>query len=58
MGDVFDNFAVDVLCELDCSLCPARGTYPSAFAGKRDKERVLAPITVYPSCAVSEDSSV
>ena len=68
MGDVFDNFAVDVFPtsprlrrtsgELYRSLSSARGTYPPAFARKRDKKRVLAAITVYPSGTVSEDSAV
>ena len=68
MGDVFDNFAVDVFPtsprlrrtsgELHRSLRPARGAYPPALAGECDKERVLAAITVYPSGTVSEDSAV
>ena len=58
MGDVFDNFAANVFCELYCSLSTALGTYTSAFTGERDKERVLASITVYPSGTVSEDAAV
>ena len=58
MGCVFDDFAIDVFRKLYCSLGSARGAYPTAFAGKRDKERVLASITVYPSGTVSEDSAV
>jgi hypothetical protein len=58
MRVVFDNFAVDVFCELYRSLRPAGGAHPSAFAGEGDKERVLAAITVYPCGAVSEDAAV
>jgi hypothetical protein len=58
MGDVFDNFAIDVFSELDRSLSTARGTHPSAFTGERDKKRVLAAVTVYPSGTVSEDAAV
>ena len=58
MGDVFDNFAVDVFCELYRSLSSARGAYPPELAGECDKERVLASITVYPCGTVSEDSAV
>ena len=58
MGDVFDNFAVDVFCELHRSLSSARGTDPSAFTGERDKERVFAAITVYPCGTVSEDTAI
>ena len=58
MGDVFDNFAVDVFCELYRSLSSARGTDPSAFTGERDKKRVLAAITVYPCGTVSEDAAI
>jgi hypothetical protein len=58
MGDVFDNFAVDVFCELHRSLSSARGAYPTALARKRDQERVLASITVYPCGTVREDSAV
>jgi hypothetical protein len=31
MRDVFNNFAIDVLSELYCSLSSARGAYPTAF---------------------------
>ena len=58
MGDVFDNFAVNVFCELYCSFSAARGTYTSAFTGERDEERVFATITGYPSSTVSEDAAV
>ena len=58
MGDVFDNFAVDVFCELYRSLSSARGAYPSAFTGERDKQRVFASITIHPSSSVSEDTAI
>jgi len=68
MGDVFDDFVVDVFPtsprlrrtsgELYCSLRTARGAYPTSFTGEGDKERVLAAITVYPSSTVSEDATV
>jgi hypothetical protein len=58
MRDVFDDFTVNMLCELYCSLCPARGTHPTAFAGEGDKDRVLAAVAVYPSGTVSEDPAV
>ena len=58
MGDVFDNFAVDVFCELYRSLSSARGTDPSAFTGERDKQRVFASITIHPSSSVSEDTAI
>ncbi len=58
MGNVFDDLTVNVFCELHCSLRPARGTYPPAFTGERDKKRVLAAVAVYPSGTVSEDSAV
>lgn len=58
MGDVFDNFAVNVFGELYRSLGPARGAYSSAFAGERDKERVLTAIAVYPGGTVGEDAAV
>jgi hypothetical protein len=38
MGDVFDNFAVEMFCELNRSLGSTGGTYPSAFARERDEE--------------------
>ena len=58
MGDVFDNFAVDVFCELYRSLSSARGAYPPALAGECDKQRVFASITIHPSGTVSEDAAV
>jgi hypothetical protein len=58
MRDVFDNFAVNMLCELHRSLCSTGGTDLAAFAREGDQERVFAAITVYPSGAVSEDSTV
>lgn len=58
MRDVFDNFAIDMLCKLHRSLGSAGGAYSSAFAGERDKERVLTAIAVYPSGTVSEDAAV
>ena len=58
MGDVFDNFAVDVLCELHRSLCSTGGAYPTAFARECDKQGVLTAITVYPGSTVSEDAAV
>ena len=39
MGDVFDNLAVDVFCELYCSLSTARGTYTSAFIRGSSRRR-------------------
>jgi hypothetical protein len=38
MGDVFDNFAVDMLSKLYCSLGSTGGTDPAAFARERDEE--------------------
>jgi hypothetical protein len=38
MGNVFDNFAIDVLRELYCSLRPTRGAYPTSFTGEGDKK--------------------
>jgi hypothetical protein len=58
MGYVLNYFAVNMFCELHRSLCSTGGTDPTALARERDKERVLAAITVYPSGAVSEDSAV
>lgn len=54
MRDILNNDAVYVLGKLHRSLRPARGAYPSAFAGERDKKRVLASITIHPSGTVSE----
>ena len=56
--NVFDDFAVDVFCELHCSLITARGTHSTALTGEGDKKRVFAAITVYPSSTVSEDAAV
>lgn len=58
MGNVFDDLTVNVLCELDCSLCPARGAYPTAFARERDEKRVLAAIAIYSSGTVSEHTAI
>ena len=58
MGCVFDDFTVNVFCELYRSLGAARGTYTSAFTGERDKKRVLAFITIYSCGTVSEDAAV
>jgi hypothetical protein len=58
MRNVFDDFAVDMLCELHRSLGTTRGTHPAALAGEGDKERVLTAIAVNPSGTVSEDSTV
>ena len=58
MGDVFDDFVVDVFGELYCSLRTARGAYPPTFAGEGDKERVLAAVAIYPSGTVSEYAAV
>ena len=58
MRDVFDDFTVNMLCELYSSLRPAGGAYPTALARKRDKEGVLTSVAVYPSGSVSEDSAV
>ena len=58
MSNVFDDFAVGVFCELYCPLGTARGAYPPAFTGKRNKEGVLAAIAVHPGGAVSEDAAV
>jgi hypothetical protein len=58
MRDVFNNFAIDVLSELYCSLSSARGAYPTAFTGEGDQERVLAAIAVHSSGTMSEDSAV
>jgi hypothetical protein len=38
MWDVFDDFAVDMLSKLHCSLGSTGGKYPSAFARERDEE--------------------
>jgi hypothetical protein len=53
MRDVFDNFAVDMFCELHRSFCSTGGTDPTAFARECDKERVLASVTVYPGGTMS-----
>jgi hypothetical protein len=58
MRDVFDNFAVNVLGELDSSLRSTGRAHPTALAGEGDKERVLASITIHPCGTVSEDSAV
>ena len=58
MRDVFDNFAIDMLSKLDCSLCSAGWTDPTTLARERDKERVLAAIAVYPGGTMSEDAAV
>ena len=58
MGNVFDDFVVDVLCELDSSLRSTGRADPSALTGEGDKKRVFAAITVYPSSTVSEDAAV
>ena len=58
MGNVFDDFVVDVLCELDSSLRSTGRADPSALTGEGDKKRVFAVITVYPSSTVSEDAAV
>ena len=58
MGNVFDDFAIDVLGKLYRSLGSTRGAYPTTLARERDKERVLASITVYPRGTVSEDPAV
>ena len=58
MGNVFDDLTVNVLSKFNRSLRPARGAYSTAFAREGDQERVLAPITVYPSGTVSEDAAV
>lgn len=56
--NVFDDFAVDVFCELYRSFRPAGWADPSALTGEGDKKRVFAAITVYPSSTVSEDAAV
>ena len=38
MGDIFNDRTVNMLSKFHCSFRPARGTYPPAFARKRDKE--------------------
>jgi hypothetical protein len=58
MGGVLNYFAVEMLCKLHCSLGSTGGAYSSAFAGERDKERVLTAVAVYPSSPVSEDAAV
>jgi hypothetical protein len=58
MRNVFYDFAIDVFCELNCSLSSARGAHPSSLAGEGDKKRVLATITIYPCGTVSEDAAV
>jgi hypothetical protein len=58
MGDIFNDRTVNMLSKFHCSFRPARGAYPPAFARKRDKERVFASITVYPSSPVSEDTAI
>jgi hypothetical protein len=68
MGDVFDNFAVNMLptsprlrrtsSELYRSLCSTGGAYSSAFARERDKQGVLTAITVSPSSTMGEDAAV
>jgi hypothetical protein len=58
MRDVFDNLTVNVLGKFHRSLCTARGAYPPAFTGKRNKEGVLAAIAIHPSGAVSEDAAI
>jgi hypothetical protein len=58
MGNVFNDFVVDMLCELHRSLCPARGAYSTALARKGDKERVLTAVAVNPSGAVGEDAAI
>jgi hypothetical protein len=58
MGDTLDDFAVDVLCELHCSLSATRRAHPSALAGESDKKGVLAPIAIHAGSSVSEDAAV
>ena len=58
MGNVFDDFAIDVLGKLYRSLGTAGGTYPPTFAGEGDKERVLAAVAIYSSGTVSEHTAV
>jgi hypothetical protein len=58
MGDILDDFVVDVLCKLHRSFRTAGWAYPPAFAGEGDKERVLAAVAIRPSSAVSEDSAI
>jgi hypothetical protein len=58
MGDVFDDFAVNMLSKFHCSLRSTRGAHPTAFAGEGDKEGVFTSITVYSSSPVSEDPAV
>ena len=58
MREIFNNRTVNVLGKLHGSLSSARGGHPTAFAGERDKERVLASIAMHPCGTVSEDSAV
>jgi hypothetical protein len=59
MRNVFDDFAVNVLCEFHRSFCPAGGAHPSALAGEGyDEERVFAPVAVYPCGSMSKDAAV
>jgi hypothetical protein len=56
--DIFDNFAIDVLGELHCSLGAARGAYTTALAGEGDEERVFAAVAVTPRGAISKATAV
>jgi hypothetical protein len=58
MRHVFDNVAIDMLCELHGSFGTAGGTYPTTLAGEGYQERVFASVTVNPGGTVSEDAAV
>jgi hypothetical protein len=58
MGDVINNFAVDMLSELYRSLRPAGWAYPTTLGRERNEEGVLASIAIHPSGTVSEDAAV
>jgi hypothetical protein len=58
LGEVFDNFAVDVLCELHGALDAAGGAHPAALAGERYKERVLALLAEHPRGTMSKDAAI
>ncbi len=58
MGNISDDFTVDVLGELHGPLSSAGWTYPSALAGEGYKECVFAPVAIHPGGSMSEDAAV
>ena len=58
MGEVFDNFAVDVLRELHGALDATGGAHPAALAGERDKEKVLSSLAEHPRGTMSKDAPI